>query len=213
MKIQERRMALLKDNLKEAPANTRGKYLYSNLGYMIAGCMAEKLTDSTWESLMQERIFNPLEMSSAGFGPPGSRGKTDQPWGHNRKDNDWNPQQFDNAASMGPAGTVHCSVEDWAKFIAIQLPNGNHLSLSQTQLKKLITPTGTYAGGWIIGNRAWGKGTVLNHNGSNTMWYATVWVAPKTDRIFIVATNSSDHNSNEVCDKMIGKLIEIDRGD
>ena len=212
MQIQKRRIAILKDTLKAAPKNTRGKHLYSNLGYMIAGCMAERLAGSTWESLMQERIFNPLGMSSAGFGPPGKRGGNDQPWGHNRKGEDWNPLQSDNAKSLGPAGTVHCTIEDWAKFIAIQLPDGNHLSLNQTQLKKLIAPTGSYAGGWIIGKRSWAEGIILTHSGSNTMWHATAWVAPNTDRAFMVVTNSCDNNSNAISDKLIAKLIEIDRG-
>ena len=54
-----------------------------------------------------------------------------------------------------------------------------------------------------------GKGTVLSHNGTNTMWYATVWVAPKLDRAFLVATNSRNDNSHAICDEMIGKLIQI----
>jgi hypothetical protein len=44
------------------------------------------------------------------------------------------------------------------------------------------------------------------------MWYALVWVAPKLDRAFLVATNSRDDNSHPKCDQMIGKLIQIDQG-
>jgi CubicO group peptidase (beta-lactamase class C family) len=212
MELKKRRLAILEANLKQAPARKQGTYHYSNLGYMIAGCMAEKVTASTWESLMQTRIFDPLGMDSAGFGPPGASGKTDQPWGHVRSGEGWRPRQFDNAEALGPAGRIHASFADWAKFLAIQLPGGKNLGLDRKALDKLIAPTGNYAGGWRVTKRPWGKGTVLNHSGSNTMWYALVWVAPKLDRAFLVATNSRDDNSHPTCDQMIGKLIQIDQG-
>ena len=151
-------------------------------------------------------------MKSAGFGPPGSPGKTDQPWGHGRSGKKWNPRQFDNAQALGPAGRVHCTVKDWAKFLAIQLPDGNKLGLNRKTLNKLITPYGTYAGGWNITKRPWVKGTVLTHSGSNTMWYALAWVAPEIDRAFLVVTNSRDEHSHPTCDQMIGKLIGINQG-
>jgi CubicO group peptidase (beta-lactamase class C family) len=212
MELKKRRLTILEGNLKQSAARKQGTYHYSNLGYLIAGCMAEKLTGTTWESLMRKRIFDPLGMDSAGFGPPGASGKTDQPWGHVRSGEGWRPRQFDNAEALGPAGRIHASFADWAKFLAIQLPGGKNLGLDRKALDKLIAPTGNYAGGWRVTKRPWGKGTVLNHSGSNTMWYALVWVAPKLDRAFLVATNSRDDNSHPTCDQMIGKLIQIDQG-
>ena len=212
MELKKRRLAILKETLKEAPPLKKGGYHYSNLGYMIAGCMAERVTGSNWESLMGKRIFDPLGMDSAGFGAPGGPGNTDQPWGHIWSGDGWRPRQFDNAEALGPAGRVHCSVADWAKFLAMQLPGGKNLGLDRKTLSRLITPTGTYAGGWILANRPWGKGTVLTHSGSNTMWYATVWVAPKLNRSFLVATNSRDERSHLICDQIIGRLIRIDQG-
>ena len=212
MELKKRRLAILQANLKEASARKQGEYHYSNLGYLIAGCMAEKLTGSTWEALMRKRIFDPLGMDSAGFGPPGASGKTNQPWGHVRSGEGWRPRQFDNAEALGPAGRVHASFADWAKFLAMQLSGGKSLGLDRKILDKLITPTGTYAGGWRVTKRPWGKGTVLTHSGSNTMWYALVWVAPQLDRAFLVATNSRDNDSHAICDQMIGKLIQINQG-
>ena len=52
MELRKRRLAIIEENLKEAPARKQGEYHYSNLGYLIAGCMAEKITGSTWEALM-----------------------------------------------------------------------------------------------------------------------------------------------------------------
>jgi CubicO group peptidase (beta-lactamase class C family) len=209
--IKERRLVILKENLKNASIVKPGEYHYSNLGYMVAGCIAESLTGSTWESLMKKRLFGPLGMISAGFGPPGISNQIDQPWGHVKSEGSWQPKKFDNAEAHGPAGRVHCTLEDWAKFISLQLPRNKALILDRKHLDKLIDSSSNYAGGWIVVQRPWAKGKALSHSGSNKMWYATVWVAPKLNRGFIVATNSCDKNSPAICDKMIGKLIEIDR--
>ena len=212
MKIKKRRLAILKENLGEAPEQQSGEFLYSNLGYMIAGSMAEKISESSWETLIRKRLFDPLDMKLVGFGPPGTPGKTDQPWGHNKSKGKWQPKHSDNAEALGPAGRVHCSFEAWAKFISLQLSDKQTSILDRKSLDQLIeTDKGDYAAGWRVVQRPWAKGTALNHNGSNTIWYAVMWVAPESNRAFIVATNSRDDKSAELCDKMIGKLIEIDK--
>ena len=43
--IVETRYRILADNLTDPPAGRVGQFLYSNLGYMIAGAMAERLTE------------------------------------------------------------------------------------------------------------------------------------------------------------------------
>ena len=212
-KIIARRQFIMLENLKEAPTGKSGQFLYSNLGYMIAGCMVEKLSKTSWEVLMKDYLFDPLGMKTAGFGPPGKRNQIDQPWGHVKEGGQWQSKQFDNAEALGPAGRVHCTIEDWAKFIALQLSVKKTPILDRKSLENLIKPKeGDYAAGWRVLERSWAKGVTLTHGGSNTMWKAVVWVAPELNRAYIVATNSKDDNSAAICDKMIGKLIAIDKG-
>lgn len=208
--IKERRLAILKDNLSSPPTIKLGEFNYSNFGYMIAACMAEKVTGFSWESLMRQRLFNPLGMSSAGFGAPGTPNQKDQPWGHGKFGGKWQPSESYDAEAIGPAGEIHCSVEDWAKYISLQLTGKNPI-LDRKYIDKLIEPTGFYAGGWGVSERPWAKGIVLMHNGSNGIWFATVLVAPKIDRAFIVVTNSRDFSStSDMCAEMINKLKMID---
>ncbi len=209
--IKERRLMILKENLKEPSGLKNGEYLYSNLGYMIAGCMAEKLTGLTWENLMRNRLFNPLGMTSAGFGPVCTHDNESQPNGHIKLNGKWQSTFIDNAEALGSAGRVHCTIADWAKFIAMQLPHNSPSILSDNQLTKLVTPIGDYAGGWIVVEREWAQGKAFSHSGSNTTWFTTVWIAPELNRSFIVATNSCDENSSIICDKIIGQLIAIDK--
>ncbi len=119
----QRRAALL-SLLSKPPLTKPGTvYAYSNVGYVFAGLMAEEVSGQPWEELIQQRLFDPLDMKSGGFGPPGqsSSDRIDQPWGHCENHGHFEPAQRDNAPSMGPAGTVHCSVPDWGKFASLHL--------------------------------------------------------------------------------------------
>src|ERR1700722_7047880 len=81
--VSAQRMALARYYLSRPPAFAAGTFQYSNLGYIIAGAIAEARTGETWENLIRERVFGPLGISDGGgFGPPGRSGKYDQPLGH-----------------------------------------------------------------------------------------------------------------------------------
>ena len=205
--IKERRLALLKENLARPAATPVGEFNYSNFGYMIAACMAEQVTGASWEALMKKRVFDPLGMLSAGFGEPDASGSLDQPWGHAGSGGKWLPSRDYDEAALGPAGEIHGTVEDWAKFLALQLAGKNPI-LDRPYLNKLVEPAGFYAGGWgIIDGLGWVKGKAHTHNGSNGLWYATVLVAPGIDRAFVVVTNSRDFSSTgDICNKMVTKL-------
>lgn len=191
------------------------KYQYSNAGYVLAGAMCERVTGKTWEGLMREMLFKPLAMTTAGFGPPGSAKAVDQPCGHFESGEKLAPMPpespfADNPAVMGPCGTVHCSLPDWAKFVALHLrgEKGKDPLLPAEVFRKLHTPTdGDYAYGWIVTKRGWAGGTVLTHSGSNTLWLAVIWVAPKLDTAYLAATNVGPSKGFKACDEAISKLI------
>ena len=81
--IQDQRMDVARIALSEKPINTPGtETQYSNIGYVIAGAMIERATGMDWESAIEQYLFSPLGMASAGFGGLGTTGMIDQPWGH-----------------------------------------------------------------------------------------------------------------------------------
>jgi CubicO group peptidase (beta-lactamase class C family) len=171
------------------------KFEYSNLGYTMAGTVAERVSGQPWEDLMREIIFKPLAMTSCGFGGLWTPGRIDQPWPHeeNGKPTRSNGPAVDNPEVMGPAGTVHCSIADWSKFIVDQLrgEQGGGVLLKTDTYKALHTPRfgDNYAFGWGVGSRDWAGGTVLQHNGSNTLNYCTVLIAPLRDFAVLAVTN------------------------
>jgi CubicO group peptidase (beta-lactamase class C family) len=159
--------------------------------------MAEKVTGKSWEALMREKIFRPLGMTSAGFGAPGKATKNDQPRGHKADGSPVEPGPgADNPVAIGPAGIVHLSIRDWAKFAAANLPSAKTKLVKPETLEKLHTPAAgepKYAMGWIIADgQPWAGGPALTHAGSNTMWYAVVWLAPAKDFAVLVACNQAN---------------------
>ena len=188
-------------------------FLYSNLGYVIAGAMAEQSADTDWEELMADTIFKPLGMTSAGFGGLGTPGDTDQPWPHlpSGEPAPENGPAVDNPPVLGPAGTVHCTLSDWAKFAADQLKGGRGepALLKPGTYKKLHTPPfpGGYALGWATFEREWAGGTMLSHNGSNTMNFAAVYMAPAKNLAILVVTNQGGSAANEACNEAAAEIV------
>jgi CubicO group peptidase (beta-lactamase class C family) len=212
--ITERRLALIVENMVSSSSFLQGEFHYSNFGYMVAACMAERVTGLSWETLMKKRLFEPLGMSTAGFGAPNTSDQINQPWGHKKAwyGYGWKTDQTDNPEALGPAGMVHCNIEDWGKFLALQMTNTNPI-LDRKFLDKLIEPVDGhfYAGGWGVAMQDWAKGKMITHAGSNGIWYTNVLITPNLDRAFIVSTNSRDFGVTEdLCTEVTNKLIRME---
>jgi CubicO group peptidase (beta-lactamase class C family) len=213
----EQRLTYARMILHQEPEAKPGTtYIYSNAGYSVAGVVAEQAMKRPWESLMRTMLFEPLGMRTAGFGAMGTPGKIDQPWQHIIKDDKLvavEPGRLsDNPAVLGPGGTVHCSIRDWAKFVIEHLKGARDAGglLKGETFELLHTPGfgGDYASGWIVTKRDWGGGKVLTHTGSNNISFAVVWMAPKRDFAVLVASNQGGGDVAKACDEACWMLIK-----
>jgi len=206
--MRARRRSIVRASLASPPESAPGiAKRYSNAGYVIAGSMIEERMDASWEDLMRRRLFEPLGMTSAGFGPPRP---LPQPQGHRKRVPVGIGARADNPPVVGPAGTVHASLEDWGKFVALHLPDPSTASgrLPRASLARMHSPTpGTdYAMGWITATRDW-DGQVLTHSGSNLLWYSVVWAAPEQGFAVLVATNEAGEHAARGTDEAAWALI------
>lgn len=207
--------------LTHKPASTPGsQYEYSNANYIIAGAILEKISGKSWEQLIQDEIFVPLDMRSCGFGAAGNPDASipDQPWPHN-EDAHYHPVPLkpdfygDNPPTLGPAGTVHCSMADWSKFLKMHINgfNGKNTKLLKASSFKVLHtayPGQTYTpGGWIREPRDWANGPTLSHVGTNLSNYAVVWLAPKINTGYLSVTNIGGDNADQGTDAAIQWLI------
>lgn len=214
--VRSLRLRALREQLATKPQSPPGsKYDYSNLGYIIAGAVVERVTSNTWEHAMSNELFAPLQMASAGFGGLGTPGNIDQPWPHTAdgKPVFVNGSAVDNPPVMGPAGRVHGTIQDWAKFIQDQLRGslGEPALLKPQIYQKLHAPPfgGDYALGWCVVERDWGGGKLLHHVGDNTMNCANVWIVPKKKFAILVCVNQGGDTAFKATDEVVGALMQL----
>ena len=74
-------------NLSKEPVFPIGEHHYSNAGYVIVAAMLEKISGKSYEELLSERVFIPLNLKSPGFGYPFLKDST-QPHRHMYRDED-----------------------------------------------------------------------------------------------------------------------------
>jgi CubicO group peptidase (beta-lactamase class C family) len=214
--LVDQRVAYATSVLTEEPTQLdEAKHRYSNKGYVIAAAMAEKLTGCPWETLMERLIFTPMQMSSYGYGAMGTAANVDQPWQHQIVKGDLVAIEpglhADNPPVLRPAGGVHCSMLDWAKFLSAHLEDNSAPGLLSANVVRALHETGpgdVYACGWIIAKRSWGGGRVLTHAGSNTLSFSVCWLAPAKRLAFLAATNQGGEVASKACDEAIAELIQ-----
>ncbi|MDO9338132.1 MAG: serine hydrolase domain-containing protein [Caulobacter sp.] len=181
--------------LAKPPAGTVGNFAYSNVNYILVGAAIERITGQGWEEAITAQLFKPLAMTSAGFGAP----KGNNAWGHRPLMGVAGPLKpvdpagmADNPPILGPAGTVHSNLTDYAKFLRLFLTDGGDV-LKPATVRALTTPVPgegrPYALGWGISTPPWAQGPVLAHEGSNTMWHAVALVAPGRKLAFVGVAN------------------------
>jgi CubicO group peptidase (beta-lactamase class C family) len=208
---------LLAQPLQSKPGE---RFAYSNAGFTVAGAMIERASGRTWEELVVERIFVPLKLTSAGFGPQSSLGRVDAPLGHFPLDDGTLKPLLagpggDNPELIGPAGTVHLSILDfatWAAWNAGEGRRGPALVKPET-LRKLHTPViemppqpdapvgtpsiGSYGFGWLTLSLPTSSEPFLFHGGSNQMNVAYIMLQPKYDFGIVMTTNAGGKKADD----------------
>jgi D-alanyl-D-alanine carboxypeptidase len=214
---------LIAETLLSRPPNVNpGKeFIYSNTGYIVFGYVLEHMTGIPWEDLIRVGLFTPLGMTNCGFGVPPESEPTaiDNPWPHQKSPFGpipIPPVRGDNPPALGPAGTVHCSMSDYAKFLQLHIDGYKGRStrlklLGSQDFLRLHSPypgpgTQYTSGGW---GRGWDDrvGTYLTHEGSNTMYYHTAFVTPDVDSAYMAMTNIGyDDASNALWEAINGMI-------
>jgi CubicO group peptidase (beta-lactamase class C family) len=218
--LNEVRYWLVKEMCRMAPANQPGTtFLYSNMGYVLAGAMIERVSGRPWEELMVERIFVPLRFTGAGLGCQATLGKVDAPLGHLIVDGKAKAMlagpNCDNPVVIGPAGIVHMSLLDFARWAGWNAGGGKRRPdlVKPATLQKLHTPVismpekkdaapgtpsrGRYALGWGEVTVEWAPNALLYHGGSNEKNLAHIWIDKKRDLAIVTMTNISGPKANE----------------
>lgn len=193
------RDALAREMLAKPPPRPLGGFENSTVGYVIVAAALERLTGKSFEGVVEDAVFTPLGMKSAGFGAPTP---ADGPSGHQLdKDGKLHPTPADQPADLPPlfasAGGAHATLQDWARFARVFLDDGGGF-LTPDALQRLCRPWGGADGETgasalqVLANRAWADGVVLLGEGSNGLWRAQMEIAPERGLAILAVSNAEE---------------------
>ena len=168
------RSALTAAALSVSPG-PRGRFLYSNLGYIVVGAAIDRLSGRSFEAALQHYILDPLGMMSVGCGPPSAIHGHDArlclgsflAWPGKPAAPD--VVESDNSCVSSSAGTVHLTLSDWSRFVQLFLTDGGGL-LQPSSVEYLLKQPekSAMAMGWLATPASLRASYVFQ--GSNTLW-------------------------------------------
>ena len=191
-----------------------GAHSYSNAGYVIAGHMLEAVTNMSWEDLMRQSLFEPLQMNNTSFGEPDIDGTLEQPRGHIFQNNRWENRLFSQGAVnppvMAPAAYVGLDMTSMANYLIAQLSGarGGDNVIHASSYQTLHSPVDQgYAMGWYEMQRDFTTSKLLYHNGTNGFWTAQMWLIPDEDIALFAVSNAGGEAAADATNEALVALL------
>jgi len=210
-------------------------FQYQNIMYMTAGYLVGELAETSWEEFVQERILNPLEMTSTNFSVVQSQAAADFALPYREKDDKIEQIPFHNIDAAGPAGSINATVNDIAKWIMLHLDKGKYkeqqiisagnltqMHIPQMVIQETVPALAAFAKYDEVGYASYGLGwfvqpyrgyNLVHHGGNIDGFSALVSFMPKENIGIVVLTNRSGNPlstiiSYNIYDRLLG-LDEI----
>ncbi len=187
----------------------REGYLYNNNMYAAAGAVTAKVNGSTWEQLIQKKIFDPLEMTETTFSfeAATAKGQFSKDYLTGRLDKKLKEYEPDSHCDCwAPAAAIVSNVEELSNWVSAQI-NGGKFKGKQVIPAKAITETMTpnnIASKEMVydevfyGLYGMGRSTtdykgriVVSHGGVISGYRSTISILPKDSIGIIVLTNTA----------------------
>lgn len=176
----------------------RSQWNYSNESFLAAGMAAANAAGSDWDTLIENRIFDPLGMAdsnttyaAAQADPLMAKGYQ---WDADRGVLEHQPMRSIDAAA--PAGSINSSVRDMSRWVIFQLGRGEiegdrllseEMHAETWKKASEMTPTIGYGLGWMI--REWQGRRVIEHAGGIDGFTAEVAMLPDEGIGMVMLTN------------------------
>jgi len=210
----------------KATGDFRVDYGYSNIMYVAAGLIIEKISGKSWGAFVQERILDPLEMNRTIYSTDelSNTENVAQPYYFESDQNiklDW--LNWDNVVA---AGGLISSVHDMSKWLQLNIQEGEYENariISGNSFEKLSTPHinfsisanskkrqpsvhfKAYGLGWSIKDQ-YGK-KIISHGGGYDGMISKSWIVPEEKLGMIILTNNLNYLPSALMEKTIDVLI------
>ncbi len=208
-------------------AGIRERWQYNNFMYLAQGMIAERLTGKTWETLINEKFFIPLQMKRSNTTIALMKNDPDAalPY-YNDAKGLLKKTDYYNIDGMGPAGSINSSVNDMANWLKLWIAGGkfqqqeiltsayvNRASTAQMMINGSVSKSqpdvhlSGYGYGWMINSfRGHFK---VEHGGNIDGFSASVAFFPTDGLGVVVLTNQNassipDIVCHTIADRMFG---------
>ena len=125
-------------------APLRGAFCYNNLMWMAAGIIIERITGKPWEQNLQERLFEPLGMKDANSSTDATQAHSaNYALPYEKIDGKLVRVPFHQIDAVGPAGSINAHIEDYGKWLMMNLNGGmvdGRALVSESSLAEIFTP-------------------------------------------------------------------------
>src|SRR5213595_2908555 len=178
----------------------RSHYAYTNFGMTEGGIAAAKAYGLEWEDASKQKVYNPLGMNSTSSHYTDFMARKNKALGHVLVDGKWVQKFKRDPDPQSPTGGVSSSVNDFKKWMRLQLANGkfegkqvvDEKALEETHHPHMLTgfnpftllPT-FYGLGWNVSYDQQGR-LRLNHSGAFGLGAATYVNLVPGDQLGIV---------------------------
>lgn len=119
------KQVIQKMKLVKPSYSIRSSFIYQNIFYAVAGEVIEKVSGQPWETFIQKRIFEPLQMTRT-FPMLSQVKDANQSQPHHLVDNSIQVITRTSADVIGPAGSVWSCVDDMSKWALCMLDSSKY---------------------------------------------------------------------------------------
>ena len=180
------------------------KFAYSNSGYILLGYIIEKVSGKSYEQMLQENIFTPLQMKNTGY-DHGSTLLKNRASGYERSGSHYVNADYIDMSVPYAAGSMYSTVEDlylWnqALYAGTLLQKGN----MDLMFAKHIAVGGNsfYGYGWGVGDITIGSSPdrifTVGHGGSIDGFNTQITRIPSDKTIIVLLNNTGGAPLNEI---------------
>lgn len=189
-------------------------YGYQNSVFSLVDPVVEKVTMLPYKTLVEQRIFKPLDMTNASLGYEAFMNNPNRAEPHSRRGGKWKTVSVQpNYYRAGPAAGVNASIMDMGKWVQAQL-GSNPEVLSPEMVDNLVKPRvrtsrELYRKQWktMLSNAHYGLGWRVYQLGDEQLIYHGGWVSgfradvafsPQRDMGIVVLLNAESSGISEM---------------
>jgi len=206
----------------------RTNFGYSNISYLTAGQIIEKITGKSWQNYIQDAFLTPLNMNRTLTSTTQLASTTNIATPYFTENGNNNPLKWVNWDNIAPAGALISSVHDFSKWLQLNLKEGtihDKEYFSNKQFNQITTPHinfsvrtnkhkkhfSSYGMGWNLEDFEGVK--VISHGGGYDGMISKSFFIPEKDLAVIILTNSVNWLPGALSNKILDVLVANNMND